>query len=98
MRIILGDGMAGPRRRGLRRASAAGRIARGLSHGCLGKPMHAHIVLAHPESQSFNAHLARVARRSLEAQGWTVTLSDLYAMGFDPSERAEHYLERRDAA
>ena len=32
--------------------------------------MQAHIVLAHPERQSFNGHLAAVARRSLEAQGW----------------------------
>lgn len=53
--------------------------------------MHAHIVLAHPEAQSFNAHLADTARHTLEAQGWTVTLSDLYQSGFDPSERADHY-------
>lgn len=57
--------------------------------------MHAHIVLAHPERQSFNAHLAQVARRALEAQGWSVSLSDLYGMGFDPCERAEHYGARR---
>jgi NAD(P)H dehydrogenase (quinone) len=53
--------------------------------------MQAHIVLTHPERQSFNAHLAQVARRALEAQGWSVSLSDLYAIGFDPCERAEHY-------
>jgi NAD(P)H dehydrogenase (quinone) len=57
--------------------------------------MHAHIVLAHPESQSFNAHLARVARRALEGKGWSVSLSDLYASGFDPCERAEHYAPRK---
>ena len=57
--------------------------------------MQAHIVLAHPEPRSFNAHLAEVARRSLEARGWGVSFSDLYAMGFDPCERAEHYEERR---
>jgi NAD(P)H dehydrogenase (quinone) len=57
--------------------------------------MHAHIVLAHPESQSFNAHLARVAGRSLEAKGWSVSVSDLYGIGFDPCERAEHYMERQ---
>ena len=56
--------------------------------------MQAHIVLAHPERQSFNAHLAQVARRALEAQGWSVSLSDLYDMGFDPCERAEHYAGR----
>jgi NAD(P)H dehydrogenase (quinone) len=57
--------------------------------------MQAHIVLAHPERQSFNAHLAQVARRALEAQGWSVSLSDLYDMGFDPCERAEHYVPRQ---
>jgi len=57
--------------------------------------MQAHIVLAHPESRSYNAHLAEVARKTLQAEGWGVTLSDLYAMGFDPCERAEHYAERR---
>ena len=49
--------------------------------------MQAHIVLAHPEPRSYNANLAEVARRSLEAQGWSVSVSDLYAMGFDPCER-----------
>lgn len=57
--------------------------------------MHAHIVLAHPEPRSFNAHLARVACRSLETRGCGVSLSDLYGMGFDPCERAEHYVARR---
>ena len=58
--------------------------------------MRAHIVLAHPEAQSFNAYLGRVAAEALESQGWTVTSSDLYAMQFDPCERAEHYRSRRD--
>ena len=53
--------------------------------------MHAHVVLAHPEPRSFNAHLAGVARGALEAQGWSVSLSDLYAMGFDLCERPAHY-------
>jgi NAD(P)H dehydrogenase (quinone) len=57
--------------------------------------MHAHIVLAHPEPQSFNAHLARRASQALAAQGWSVSLSDLYGMGFDPCERPEHYGARR---
>jgi NAD(P)H dehydrogenase (quinone) len=57
--------------------------------------MQAHIVLAHPEPRSFNANLAEVARRSLEAQGWSVSVSDLYGMGFDPCERAEHYVARQ---
>lgn len=57
--------------------------------------MQAHIVLAHPEPRSFNAHLAQVARRSLEAQGWSVSVFDLYGMGFDPCERPEHYAARQ---
>jgi NAD(P)H dehydrogenase (quinone) len=60
--------------------------------------MHAHIVLAHPEPKSYNAHLARTAREALEAAGWTTTLSDLYAMSFDPCERASHYAGPLDPA
>jgi NAD(P)H dehydrogenase (quinone) len=60
--------------------------------------MHAHFVLAHPEPQSFNAHLVRAGSAALEAEGWTVSVSDLYAIGFDPCERPEHYLSRADAA
>jgi NAD(P)H dehydrogenase (quinone) len=60
--------------------------------------MHAHIVLAHPEPLSFNAHLARTAEAALRAQGWSVTLSDLYAMRFDPCEGPAHYPDRADPA
>jgi NAD(P)H dehydrogenase (quinone) len=56
--------------------------------------MHAHFVLAHPEPQSFNAHLVRSGSAALLAAGWTVSISDLYRMGFDPSERPEHFSER----
>ncbi|MBO6559516.1 MAG: NAD(P)H-dependent oxidoreductase [Nisaea sp.] len=55
--------------------------------------MHAHFVLAHPEPQSYNAHLVRSGVEALEAEGWTATVSDLYAMGFDPSERPEHFAD-----
>lgn len=58
--------------------------------------MNAHIVLAHPEPRSFNAHLAALARLTLEERGWTVSISDLHAMGFDPCERAAHYHNRLD--
>jgi NAD(P)H dehydrogenase (quinone) len=58
--------------------------------------MHAHFVLAHPEPFSFNAHLVRSGMAALEAEGWTVSVSDLYAMGFDPCERPEHYPDRAD--
>lgn len=57
--------------------------------------MQAHIVLAHPETKSFNAHLVGTAKASLEAKGYTVSLSDLYRMDFDPCERAEHYSKRK---
>ena len=56
--------------------------------------MKAHIVLAHPESQSFYGKLASISRSRLEAAGYDVTLSDLYADGFDPCEAARHYSER----
>jgi NAD(P)H dehydrogenase (quinone) len=60
--------------------------------------MHAHIVLAHPEPKSYNAHLADTARRTLEQQGWTTTVSDLYQMDFDPCERATHYAAPLDGS
>ena len=57
--------------------------------------MQAHIVLAHPEPKSFNVHLSQVACHTLEAQGWEVSLSNLYDMGFDPCERPVHYVSRQ---
>lgn len=56
--------------------------------------MHALIVHAHPEPASFNATLTATAVRSLERQGHTVEVSDLYAEGFDPVERGAHYVDR----
>lgn len=53
--------------------------------------MRAHIVVAHPEPKSYNAHLAATARETLERRGCAVTVSDLYQMRFDPCERASHY-------
>ena len=50
------------------------------------KAMHAHIVLAHPEPLSFNGH-SRASRQTLCRRGWRVSVCDLYAEGFDPSER-----------
>lgn len=58
--------------------------------------MHVHVVLAHPEANSFNAHLANVARDTLEGRGASVTVSDLYSMNFDPCERAAHYSSPQD--
>ena len=53
--------------------------------------MKAHIVLAHPEPKSFNAHLTALARETLVSRGWDVSTSNLYEMGFDPCEGAAHY-------
>ena len=36
------------------------------------------------------------ARAALEAAGWQVSQTDLYASGFDPCERPEHYRDRAD--
>jgi NAD(P)H dehydrogenase (quinone) len=58
--------------------------------------MHAHFVLAHPEPRSFNAHLVRAGAAALERAGWTVGVSDLYALGFDPREGPAHFPERLD--
>jgi len=59
--------------------------------------MHAHIVLAHPEKESFNAHLSSISQQVLDAAEWRTTLSDLYAMDFDPREGPQHYSSRKDA-
>ena len=56
--------------------------------------MRAHFVLAHPEPQSFNAHLVRLGAAALERAGWTTTTSDLHAMGFDPLEIPAHFPDR----
>lgn len=53
--------------------------------------MKAHIVLAHPESKSFNGQLANVTNSKLKAEGWEVTYTDLYANNFDPREGPMHY-------
>ena len=58
--------------------------------------MKAHIVLAHPEAKSFNAHLSGISQAVLGAAGWQTTLSDLYDMDFDPREGPHHYRSRKD--
>jgi NAD(P)H dehydrogenase (quinone) len=59
--------------------------------------LKAHIVLAHPEAKSFNAHLTGITLQVLDDAGWQVTLSDLYAMDFDPREGPSHFRSRKDA-
>ncbi|HET7526959.1 MAG TPA: NAD(P)H-dependent oxidoreductase [Burkholderiaceae bacterium] len=46
--------------------------------------MNALIVYAHHEPSSFAGAMLRTAVETLRAAGHTVTVSDLYAMGFDP--------------
>lgn len=58
--------------------------------------MHALIVHCHPEPRSFNAALRDIARESLQRQGWSVDVSDLYAEGFDPVEGPARYADRAD--
>ena len=58
--------------------------------------MHVLIVHCHPEPASFNAALTELAIQTLKRAGHAVEVSDLYAAGFDPVERADHYLHRAD--
>ncbi len=58
--------------------------------------MHALIVYCHPEQASFNGALKDVAVETLQRLGHTVEVSDLHAEGFDPVEKAEHYVQRLD--
>jgi NAD(P)H dehydrogenase (quinone) len=52
------------------------------------------VVLAHPEPSSFATALAHRAVAALEDVGWTVTLADLYAEGFDPVLSAGDFTDR----
>ncbi|MGM0702944.1 MAG: NAD(P)H-dependent oxidoreductase [Pseudomonadota bacterium] len=56
--------------------------------------MHVLIVFCHPEPHSFNGALKEVAMATLERQGHSVEVSDLYAENFDPVEGPAHYAER----
>ena len=47
--------------------------------------------MAHPERQSFNGAWASETERASRALGQEVIWSDLYGMGFDPVEQADHY-------
>ena len=60
--------------------------------------MQAHIILAHPERQSFNGRLIDVAKNALEDKGWGVSVSDLYGMGFDPCEKQAFYPNPKDSS
>ncbi|KIH83941.1 NAD(P)H-dependent oxidoreductase [Pseudomonas batumici] len=56
--------------------------------------MNVLIVHAHPEPQSFTAALRDQAVQTLQAQGHTVNVSDLYAMHWNPVASAEDFSAR----
>lgn len=56
--------------------------------------MNTLIVYCHPEPASFNGSLRDKAIETLEAEGYTVIVSDLYAQNFDPVEKPEHFVDR----
>jgi NAD(P)H dehydrogenase (quinone) len=55
--------------------------------------MKAHIIFAHPNLQSFNGQLRDTAIQTLEAKGWSVTVSDLVQMKFKASADADDFTE-----
>ena len=54
------------------------------------------IVHAHPEPQSFTTSMLHRAVSTLEAQGHTVTVSDLYAMQWNPVASAADFGVRKN--
>ena len=56
--------------------------------------MNVLIVFCHPEPHSFNGALRNVAVESLQRQGHSLEISDLYVEGFDPVEGPAHYATR----
>lgn len=58
--------------------------------------VHTFIVYAHEEPHSFNAAMKNLAIATLEEQGHSVVVSDLYWMKFKAVADAGDFLERRD--
>jgi len=54
------------------------------------------IVHAHPEPRSFNGAMMREAVRVLEAEGHEVTVSDLYAMRWNPASDRSNFTTEAD--
>jgi NAD(P)H dehydrogenase (quinone) len=59
--------------------------------------MHVHLVHAHPEPHSFVAAVRDTVCEALAARGDTVTVSDLYAMQFNPVLSADDFRSRARA-
>lgn len=57
--------------------------------------MIVHVIHAHPQSDSFVAAMCTAIVDELKGQGAQVTVSDLYAMGFNPVLSAEDFTERK---
>lgn len=49
-----------------------------------GDPKKVLIVFAHQDEKSFNGSLAKVAKETLESNGFVVEVSDLYSKHFEP--------------
>ncbi|BES83115.1 NAD(P)H dehydrogenase [Pectobacterium araliae] len=57
--------------------------------------MNVLIITAHPESHSFNTHLASIAAGIFEKQGSIVESINLYSENFDPCEGKNFYPDRQ---
>ena len=58
--------------------------------------MNVLIVHAHNEPKSFNSSMKNLAREQPENQGYTVQVSDLYEMRFNPVATGDDFLKRID--
>lgn len=59
--------------------------------------MNVLLVFAHPEPQSFNGALLRTAVATLEAAGYAVQVTDLYAQQFQPVSDRRNFTTTQDA-
>ena len=59
--------------------------------------MKAHLVFAHPNLQSYNGQLRNKAIQTLQAFGWSVSVSDLYQMKFKASADEDDFTELYNA-
>lgn len=57
--------------------------------------MNVLIITAHPESDSFNTHLASIAARTFEKQGASVQSVNLYGENFEPREGKNFYPDKQ---
>lgn len=60
--------------------------------------MQVHLIHAHSQADSFVTAMKDVIVKELEGQGANVTISDLYAMGFNPVASDADFTARRDSS